>query len=132
MRAHWAAEEALGRACEGEPSYDAPNAHTPEWEAERDAWRAGQVAAGNAEFDAQWAILETEPTTVAGVLALLDYVVAFKDYGWREFYDRGLEDYELTGHAIHDERGVSFEDDAMRFASRHLKRLLLTGGQANG
>ena len=115
IQAHWLAEQALGEVCDQEPQLDAPKA-------ERDAWCAAQDTAGDAEFDAQWAILDVEPTTVAGVIALLDYIVSFRRNGWREFCDRGLEDHEKSGTAG-DRRGVSFEDDAMRFAAKALVRL---------
>lgn len=119
--AHRESGLALARTCYEEPSFKAPNARTPEWEADLETWRASQVAAGDAEFDAQWAMLDVEPTTVAGVLAFLDYLTekAVKGSdGYHDWFDRAAEPGEDARYR------VAFEHDATRFVSQSLKRLL--------
>lgn len=76
-------------------------------------------AAIDASFGAQWAMLDVEPTTVAGVIALLDYMTEFSANGYRGWSDRDAEPGEKASLG-----SVSFKDDAMHFASRSLKRLL--------
>ena len=109
IAAHWKAWEDFGAALEGEPENTDPIAKAE--------WRAGEAAASKAEWDATWALLDVEPATVAGVIALLDHVSDFSHEGYRELPERQGERHEFSV--------ISFEEDAIRFAARHLKRLIV-------
>jgi hypothetical protein len=74
-------------------------------------------AARDAEWDAAWALLDVEPMTIAGVMAVLTYIAAMG----------------RAGHLRHTRMGegetdawcgrVRFDADAMRWAVQHLARL---------
>ena len=114
MRAHDEAEAALSANARSEPSFGENAAH--------DAWDLASEVLCEAEAEAAWAILKVEPTTVAGVIAFLDYVPAFSRNGFNSWPEReATEDDDGGPNKWH---GVKFEDDAMRFVSRQLKRLL--------
>ena len=107
--AHWKAWEDFGAALEGEPN----SAHATIYA----EWRAREAAACEVEWDAAWALLEVEPATIAGVIALLDHVSDFSQDGYRALPERQGERSDF--------HSIAFEEDAIRFAARHLKRLIV-------
>ena len=75
----------------------------------RAAWDAGQEVFSDAEDEAAWALLDVEPTTIAGCLAFLAYLPRFAP-AWPLSEDD-------------DGRSISFDEEALSFLNRHLTRL---------
>jgi len=111
ISAHWTAYGAFADACAA--------ADVPSDDPRADELNARRDKAGDADWEAAWAMLDVEVSTVGGVVALLRYVNAFRSGGYREWLDRA-EDEDGNGT-------VRFEDDVLSFAANALVRL--TGGE---
>lgn len=119
IEAHAAAQAKIDRFC----------ARVEEEERPDDDETLGTL--GGEETRRLWAILHTEPTTIAGVAAALAH---FEDYRWhgRQAPERAMiperdlapeeHRYDWAG------MGVAFEQDAIAWAARNLQRL--GGGNA--